>query len=115
MDFKEKIFFTLFALLAFLSMSNFPYYSGLARSDNNGSDNNSNTTAPSFPSSVTATFDPFYHQRYVMGASHGSLMEFGVSAILLSSFVLHLLLAGKVSLVCQLYVCLSVLFVCFYY
>lgn len=76
--FADRVSMTFFTLLIFLSMYNFPIY-GIKWG------------------SMQA--NPFYHQRLVMAASSGTLMELGVSHILTSSIMMQILCSAKVIVV----------------
>ncbi|HDM23603.1 preprotein translocase subunit SecY [archaeon] len=77
-SFKEKMFWTLFALLAYLIMAQIPLY-GL----------------PLRELGPTA-MDPFYGMRVLLASSRGTLMELGIGPIVTAGLVLQLLAGGKI-------------------
>lgn len=76
-SFADRISMTLMVMLIFLSMYNFPLF-GVNKGDEK------------------EEVDPFFHQRLVLAASRGTLMELGVSHILTSGILMQFLASAKV-------------------
>lgn len=65
-QFQEKALWTLGSLIIFLFMSQIPLY-GIT---------------------ISNTADPFYWTRAILASNRGTLMEFGISPIITSSFIM---------------------------